>query len=1360
VAGLRHANIVQVYDVGEHKGLPYFTLEYIEGGSLAQRLLGTPLGINYAAVLVGALAEAVQVAHQHGIIHRDLKPSNLLLQSKSDSQTGNANPLTVVPTPLSDFDPKIVDFGLARHFERDSSLTLSGARVGTPSYMAPEQAMGKTHAIGPAVDIYSLGAILYELVTGRPPFKGETATETQLQVIHHDPVPPSRLNPRVPRDLETICLKCLEKDPARRYATAAALADDLRRLEEGRPIKARPVGWGERLWRWCRRRPAAAALIATALALIGLALAGVRWLEIQQAERRAETARHEDRASQAVEARLEQAAILEKEGRWPEARVALEVAPIVLESPAQASLAERLRQAQADADIVAKLEEIRLRLSEGGRSRDLSPDKMYADAFRNYGIPVMTLEPAEAAARIRASSIQDTLLAFMHDWLFRLSNEDRGRLRDVLDRADEDDWRRAFRKALAKNDAGELSVLANAPEASAQPPSVVAGLAYAVLGNLYKAEAQEFMRKAQQRYPGDFWLNYFLGCFWCEDYPQEAVGYFRVAVAIRPKSEGAYLMLGRTLRGAGDMEGAMAALRRSVDLHPSSDVARELALCLAPKGELEEARAAWEKFLESDPPDHDSWYGYAQLCLFLGYEDAYRRARTALLKRFGDTRNDWVVAERTSQACLLLNDSGEELRAAIRLANLAVAAERPKADNPYLQFVNGLALYRDRRPIEAIPLLQEAAEKLPHRAGPRLALAMAQFQAGATSEARKTLAAAVRAYNWNAPTAGASADLATIWLNHVLRREAETLILPNVPGFLQGTYQPRDNDERMALLGICQARGLHAAAARLYADAFKADPGLPDSLTAECFRRAAQANEAPFDLTEIFNAACRYRAARSAALAACGPLPNPSPGRGEAWGEVFSEPERARWRKQARDWLRAALAMWTRKLDHGSPFEQSIAKGMLTNWQSEPDLAGLRDPQALDDLAPDERKDCLALWQEVRASLKVHSSSFSPHRSSHSPHSSSLIPHTQAPAPDILLRLGRLNEAKAAWKSVLKTDPPDHSSWNGYAELCLFLGDEDEYRRVRRDLLERFGDTSDPYVAERAGRACLLMPGTEDELARAVAIAERAAARNSGDRGAEPYFEFTRGFAEFRLGHYDRAIALMRGDAATVMGPAPGLVIAMALHRKGRAGEASKTLASAVLAYDWSANHVRDIHSCIQHSLRREAERMILPNLPAFLEGKFQPQNNDERLAFLGACQFLNRTRAMARLYADAFAADPALANDLDAGHRYNAARAAAQVGAGHAADATGVSDKERARWRQQARQWLRVDLTARARALDAASPATHSIQLLALTRWKTEPDLACLRYPEELKKLPADERQECGALWAEVGAVIDRGQK
>jgi serine/threonine-protein kinase len=321
VAGLRHANIVQVHDMGEHEGQPYFTMEYVEGGSLAQRLTGTPVGARYAAALVATLAEAARVAHEGGIIHRDLKPANILLQRKaipeSPSETGHA--LKVEPAPLTDFDPKIADFGLARHFEGESALTATGVCIGTPSYMAPEQALGKTRAIGPPVDIYALGAVLYELLTGRPPFRGETPMETLRQVIHHKPVPPSRLNPRVPRDLETICLKCLHKEPGRRYASAAALADDLRRFGEGRPIQGRPVGWGERLWRWCRRNPTAAALVATALVLVALASGGGVWFAQHQAW-------HDAEFRNEISTAAAQAVSLRKAFHFHEARELLEQA--------------------------------------------------------------------------------------------------------------------------------------------------------------------------------------------------------------------------------------------------------------------------------------------------------------------------------------------------------------------------------------------------------------------------------------------------------------------------------------------------------------------------------------------------------------------------------------------------------------------------------------------------------------------------------------------------------------------------------------------------------------------------------------------------------------------------------------------------------------------------------------------------------------------------------------------------------------------------------------------------------------------------------------------------------------------------
>jgi WD40 repeat protein len=269
VARLQHPNIVQIHDVGEHDGRPYLTLELVDGGSLAARLDGTPLPALEAARLGEALARATAAAHRAGIVHRDLKPANVLL--------------------TSDGTPKITDFGLAKQLDSPSSATQSGAVVGTPSYMAPEQAAGKNRAVGPAADVYALGAILYELLTGRPPFKAETALDTLMQVVSDEPVPPSALQRKVPRDLETIVLKCLRKEPPRRYASADDLAAELCRFREGKPILARPVGRLERLGRWCRRNPLVAGLtLLVALALLGGA--GVSAYFAVQAGRRAEEA--------------------------------------------------------------------------------------------------------------------------------------------------------------------------------------------------------------------------------------------------------------------------------------------------------------------------------------------------------------------------------------------------------------------------------------------------------------------------------------------------------------------------------------------------------------------------------------------------------------------------------------------------------------------------------------------------------------------------------------------------------------------------------------------------------------------------------------------------------------------------------------------------------------------------------------------------------------------------------------------------------------------------------------------------------------------------------------------------------------
>lgn len=282
-AGLDHPNIVAIYEVGEHEGQPFFTMRWVEGTNLAQALKAGPFEPKRAASLMITVARAIQHAHERGVLHRDLKPSNILLDTQDQ--------------------PHVTDFGLAKFVHADSTLTLSQATLGTPSYMAPEQASGGSKQVTTAADVYSLGAILYELLTGRPLFQADTPLQAIQQVVEREPERPSRINPCLDRDLETICLKCLQKEPKRRYASAGALADDLERWLASQPIQARPVGRVERGWLWCRRKPALAGLTG-ALAftvIVGSALAGWRIAAARQQERQARQQERQARERERLE---------------------------------------------------------------------------------------------------------------------------------------------------------------------------------------------------------------------------------------------------------------------------------------------------------------------------------------------------------------------------------------------------------------------------------------------------------------------------------------------------------------------------------------------------------------------------------------------------------------------------------------------------------------------------------------------------------------------------------------------------------------------------------------------------------------------------------------------------------------------------------------------------------------------------------------------------------------------------------------------------------------------------------------------------------------------------------------------------
>ena len=328
-ARMQNPNFVQVYEVGEHEHRPFLAMEWVAGGSLSDRLDGRPWAPREAAALIETLARAVHVAHTQGIIHRDLKPANILLQKTEEKESpGRPSSDSCLLSSAEDFCPKIADFGLARTIQGERGLTKTGLILGTPEYMAPEQATGNSSLVTPGVDVYALGVLLYQLLTGQVPFRGDDAMEILRAVASREPVPPRRLLSRVPNDLQAVCLKCLSKEPHRRYTSAAALADDLDRFREGKPVAARPVSLPARAVRWSRRNPGISALLTmlAVVVIISFGLVSWKWLESEHDRKRAE----EKAADELLANRAAQLARQEAEEHRQEARRNLYVADVRL----------------------------------------------------------------------------------------------------------------------------------------------------------------------------------------------------------------------------------------------------------------------------------------------------------------------------------------------------------------------------------------------------------------------------------------------------------------------------------------------------------------------------------------------------------------------------------------------------------------------------------------------------------------------------------------------------------------------------------------------------------------------------------------------------------------------------------------------------------------------------------------------------------------------------------------------------------------------------------------------------------------------------------------------------------------------
>jgi serine/threonine-protein kinase len=997
--GLEHPGIVPVYGLGLHAdGRPFYAMRFIKGDTLRDAIQrfhqadASPrapgersLALRQLLRRFNDVCNAIAYAHSRGVLHRDLKPQNIMLGPYGETL--------------------VVDWGLAKPLGRgdaaagpaeatwlptrttDAGLTQAGAVAGTPEYMSPEQAAGKLPELGPATDIYSLGAILYCLLTGKPPIHEATTLLTLVQVQSGAIPPPRQVKSQVPAALEAICLKALAKQPAERYPSARELAGEVEHWLADEAVAAHRERWWQRAARWARHHQAAtAAGIAAVLVALLLGGAGAFAWQREQARRQTEQARLAEQQRQTVQATLQEVLRLRGQGRWDSGRSLLRHAEDQLGDEGPPELRDQVAQARRQLELLARLDDIRLRAATivEGKLDTAGADREYATVFAETGLGREGESAAVVAQRIRDSGIAGELTAALDAWS-AFAGEAR-RVQWVLAIARQVDpdpvWRDRARDPAVRSNRAALERLAGEARAPDQSPQLV--LAVSVRLRATGGDARGLLCQAWQRHPDDFWLAFQLGTVLHEHGEQgEATGYLRAALALRPNSSLVYSNLGIVLDWQGKWEEEVQQLRLAIQLDPQyASPHYSLGKVLWQQGKWQEAIQELRRAIELDPKAANSHHGLGTVLHDQKQdEEAIQEFRRAMQldPKYAEPHNGlgnvWRDQGKLEQAI-------EEYRRAIELDpkdakphhNLAtvLGAEGkreeaiqefrrasqldPKAAQP--AYGLGDALWEQGKPVEAIQEFRRAIQLDPNNVKPHNGLGIVLYQQGKWEEAIQEFRRAIELdpkvaephsnlglvladegqFDEATQQFQQAASLGKVDATALARRYARLRDLKRrLPAVLDGKDRPADAQEMLNFADLCYQPFLkrYAAAASFYIDAFTADAKLADD----------------------WEASHRYNAACCAALAGCG--------QGNDAARL-DDKEKARLRQQALTWLKTDLAQGIRL----SPSRPTIAlvRQTLQHWQEDSDLAGVRD-DALEKLPQTERDAWKKLWADVEAVL-------------------------------------------------------------------------------------------------------------------------------------------------------------------------------------------------------------------------------------------------------------------------------------------------------------------------------------------------------------------------------------------------------